>query len=68
MEICSPDVASFANLAIKTFYNLQFSKGAVDWKMGKIAWLVHYHGNTLTSVQLVTTEDPAINYNGQRRI
>lgn len=68
MEICSPDVASFANLAIKTFYNLQLCKGALDWKMGKIAGLGHYHGNTLTSVQLVTTEDPAINYNGQKRI
>lgn len=68
MEICSPDVASFANLAIKTFYNLWLCKGAVDWKMGKIAWLGHYHGNTLTSIQLVTTEDPAINYNGQKRI
>lgn len=33
MEICSPDVASFANLAIKTFYNLWLCKGAVDWKM-----------------------------------
>lgn len=36
--------------------------------MGKIAWLGHYHGNMLTFIQLVTIEDPAINYNGQKRI
>lgn len=36
--------------------------------MGKIAWLGHYHGNTLTSIQLVTTEDSAINYSGQKWI
>lgn len=36
--------------------------------MGKIAWLGHYHGNILTSIQLVTTEDSAINYSGQKWI
>lgn len=36
--------------------------------MGKIAWLGHYHGNILTCTQLVTTEDSAINYSGQKWI
>lgn len=51
-------------LAIKAFYN--FSEGLTDWKMGKMAWLGRYHGNPLTSLQLVTTEDSAINYSGQK--
>lgn len=66
MQIWSPDVASFANIAIKTFYHLQLCKRAADWKMGKIAWLGHYHSNALTSIELVTSEDSAINYNGQK--
>lgn len=66
MQICSPDVASFANIAIKTFYHLQLCKRAADWKMDKIAWLGHYHSNTLTSIELVASEDSIINYNGQK--
>lgn len=34
--------------------------------MGKIAWLGHYHSNVLTSIQLGTTEESAINYCGQK--